>query len=82
MFTVHNSFKLSFNKTQKIQLLQPFNAQCTLAITVQNHINNPELIKSLAACIHCDSDPILLNISEHQVNIIKFDRLIGFYTNL
>ncbi|XP_050539664.1 intermembrane lipid transfer protein VPS13B isoform X2 [Daktulosphaira vitifoliae] len=73
MFTVHNSYELPFNKSQqKIQLLQPFNAQCTLAITIQYHNNNPELLKSLAACIHCDSDPILLNISEHQVCLISY----------
>lgn len=54
-----------------MQLLYPFNAQCTLAITTQFHNNNIQSLKSLAACIHCDSDPISIYITEQQVNIIK-----------
>lgn len=53
-----------------MQLLYPFSAQCTLAITTQFH-NNIQSLKSLAACIHCDSDPISICITEQQVNIIK-----------
>lgn len=72
-YTIHSSYDIAFQRsyTYKVQLLYPFNAQCTLAITTQFHNNNTQSLKSLAACIHCDSDPISICISEKQVSIIK-----------
>lgn len=71
-YTIHSSYDISFQRsyTHKVQLLYPFSAQCTLAITTQFHNNNSQLLKSLAACIHCDSDPISISISEQQVSVI------------
>jgi len=69
-YTIHNSYDIAYHRSysHKVQLLYPFSAQCTLAITTQLH-NNIQSLKSLAACIHCDSDPISISISEQQVSI-------------
>lgn len=77
-YTIHSSYDSTYQRsyTHKIQLLYPFSAQCTLAITTQFHNNNIQTLKSLAACIHCDSDPISICISEQQVSVInKKDKL-------
>lgn len=70
-YTIHNSYDIAYHRSysQKVQLLYPFSAQCTLAITTQLCTTNTQCLKSLAACIHCDSDPISISISEQQVSI-------------
>lgn len=72
-YTIHSSCGITYQRsyTHKVQLLYPFSAQCTLAITTQLHNSNIQSLKSLAACIHCDSDPISICISEQQVIIIR-----------
>lgn len=69
-YTIHNSYDIAYHRSysQKVQLLYPFSAQCTLAITTQLCTTNTQCLKSLAACIHCDSDPISISISEQQVS--------------
>ncbi|XP_050421986.1 intermembrane lipid transfer protein VPS13B-like isoform X2 [Adelges cooleyi] len=71
-YTLHNSYEIAFKKSykHKVQLLYPFSALCTLGITTQSHDNDVQSLKSLAACIHCDSDPISLCISEQQVRLV------------
>lgn len=71
-YTIHSTYDSTYQRsyTHKIQLLYPFSAQCTLAITTQFHNNNIQTLKSLAACIHCDSDPISICISEQQVLLV------------
>ncbi|XP_025418587.1 vacuolar protein sorting-associated protein 13B-like [Sipha flava] len=71
-YTIHSSYDITYQRTytHKIQLLYPFSAQCTLAITTQYHDNSIESLKSLAACIHCDSDPVSICISEQQVRLV------------
>lgn len=82
-YTIHSTYDSTYQRsyTHKIQLLYPFSAQCTLAITTQFHNNNIQTLKSLAACIHCDSDPISICISEQQVSVMnKIHYKLKIYT--